>query len=136
MERFFWHSSDVIKIHDSIIDKYGGLHGLKGDIHSLESALDRPKQHLYYCQSTIPILAAVYVHGIVSGHVFNDGNKRTSIKIAEIFLIRNGYYLLIDNFRLEQLVLSLASNQIDLEFLSEQFSIFSEPFDISYPMNK
>lgn len=131
IEIFFWEFSDVIKIHDSIITKYGEMQGLRDGLNPLESALDRPKKHYYYNECTVPEMAAIYVHAIAAGHVFSDGNKRTSIKIAEIFLIRNGYYLLIDNFSLEKLVLGIASNEISLDYLIEQFLIFSDPFDIS-----
>ena len=127
IDLFFWDSSSVIKIHDSIIDKYGGLHGLKDGLNSLESALNRPKDYYYYESYDVPKMAAIYIHAIAAGHVFNDGNKRTATKIAEIFLIRNGYYLLIDNFFLGELVLGIASNKIELSYLVKQFSIFSEP---------
>ena len=125
IEIFFWDSSDVIKIHDSFIYKYGGIYGLKDGLNALEAALDRPKNHYYYEDSNIHEMAAIYIHAIAAGHVFNDGNKRTATKISEIFLIRNGYYLLISNFRLEQLVLGVADNTIKLEDLKEQFLLFS-----------
>jgi len=134
-EVFFWQVDDVIRIHDSIIDMYGGSYGLVNGIGGLESALSRPAKYLHYQSYSIPGMAAVYIYAIADGHVFTDGNKRTSVKIAEIFLIRNGYYLLMDNFQLEQLVLKVADtkspDKISLEYLAEQFEIFSEPFDAS-----
>jgi death-on-curing protein len=35
-------------------------------------------------------LAASYAHGIAKNHPFIDGNKRTSLVIAELFLNLNG----------------------------------------------
>lgn len=95
-------------------------------------SISRPVQYLYYENYSIFELAAVYIYAIADGHVFIDGNKRTAAKIAEIFLIRNGYYLLMTNFQLEKLVLKIAdtksSDTITLDYLAEQFKIFSEPF--------
>lgn len=131
---FLWQADDVIKIHDSIIDKYGGLHGFKDGINGLESALRRPIFYKHYKGYDTPRMAAVYICAIAGGHVFTDGNKRTSVKIAEIFLIRNGYYLLMDNFLLEKLILGVSDtdsdSKIELEYLAEQFSIFSEPLEL------
>ena len=42
---------------------------------------------------TLADKAAVYLHAIVSGHVFQDGNKRTGYESAQLFLKLNGYKL-------------------------------------------
>lgn len=122
---------EIVLIHDSIIDKFGGLSGVR-DQGLLESVLQRPYNHfLYNDESSIPYLSSVYLHSIAFGHVFNDGNKRTSVKISEIFLIRNGYFLTASNFELEQLVLQLASNQIDFDFLAQMIDSFSISYDFA-----
>ena len=40
--------------------------------------------------STLPQKAAVYAHHIITGHVFLDGNKRTGLNCAILFLEFNG----------------------------------------------
>lgn len=118
---------EVLRIHDSIISQFGGLSGLRDDGTYLRSALARPQQHYHYTKCSIPILASVYIDAIACGHVFNDGNKRTSVKCSEIFLIRNGYFLVCDNFTFEKLVLDRANNQIDFDYLSQIIDSFSIP---------
>lgn len=116
---------EILNIHDSIIFQFGGLSGLRDDGTYLRSALARPQQHYHYTKCTVPVLAAVYIDAIACGHVFNDGNKRTSVKCSELFLIRNGYLLLCDNFTFEKLVLDRASNQIDFDYFSQIIDTFS-----------
>ncbi|WP_291720953.1 type II toxin-antitoxin system death-on-curing family toxin [Bernardetia sp.] len=36
--------------------------------------------------------AGLYMHSIVSNHVFQDGNKRTGLQSAHIFMKANGYF--------------------------------------------
>ena len=38
-------------------------------------------------------LAAAYVYGIARNHGFVDGNKRTALVVADLFLMLNGYEL-------------------------------------------
>ena len=40
--------------------------------------------------------AAVYAHHIITGHVFTDGNKRTGLNCAILFLEVNGCILRLD----------------------------------------
>jgi death-on-curing protein len=68
--------NDVIEIHNSIIDKTGGMQGLR-DIGLLESALQNPfqkfnEQSLY--KTTIE-KASKLLEGIIRNHPFVDGNK-------------------------------------------------------------
>ena len=42
---------------------------------------------------TIADKAAVYMFSIISNHVFQDGNKRTGLEAALLFLRLNGYFL-------------------------------------------
>jgi death-on-curing protein len=39
-------------------------------------------------------LAAAYVYGIARNHGFSDGNKRTALVTADLFLMLNGYELI------------------------------------------
>ena len=130
MQVVFLDAFEVIKIHDSFIEKYGGLSGFKDGLGGLEAALNRPKNYYHYKGASIPEMAAIYAYSIAGGHAFNDGNKRTGTKISEVFLIRNGYYLIMENFMLEKLILDIADEktEIEIEYVMEQFSLFSIPF--------
>jgi death on curing protein len=82
---------DVIKIHELLIDQFGGSHGVR-DENSLNSALNRPfatfdQQELY----PEPVdKAAAILESIVTNHPFIDGNKRTGYVLARLLLLKSG----------------------------------------------
>jgi death-on-curing protein len=68
--------------------------------------------------------AAVYMYNIISNHVFNDGNKRTGMAAAILFLKKNNYLLNynITNADIVQLALDVAEKKHTYETLTEWFS--------------
>jgi len=42
---------------------------------------------------TFAAVAALYFHSVISNHIFQDGNKRTGLASAVLFLKLNGYNL-------------------------------------------
>ena len=73
---------------------------------------------------TIADKAAFYLFSIISNHVFSDGNKRTGLTAALVFLGINGYELRNDlrlcegetyDERLENFVLNVASGTMTLD---------------------
>lgn len=81
---------EVEKIHDILIEKFGGAKGIR-DYGALESAIMRPYQtfdgHDLYV-SSVEKAAAVF-ESIVSNHPFIDGNKRTAYVLMRIILLQN-----------------------------------------------
>ncbi|MDX2303103.1 MAG: type II toxin-antitoxin system death-on-curing family toxin [Microscillaceae bacterium] len=59
--------------------------------------------------------AALYLYNIISNHIFQDGNKRTGLQSAIIFLLMNGYDLQSDDETLIHFTLSVASAELSLE---------------------
>ena len=76
-------------IHGVLISDYGGDAGIR-DQGRLESALARPQNLFLYQKAKLPQLAAAYAAGIIEGHPFVDGNKRTGFILAALFLEMNG----------------------------------------------
>ena len=80
----------ILAAHDESLARFGGLEGSR-DSGMLDSALGKP-QHLFaYGKPTLFDLAASYAFGIVRNHPFADGNKRTGLIAAIVFLELNGY---------------------------------------------
>lgn len=82
---------DVLAIHASAIERFGGLDGLR-DEGLLDSALAQPLQtfggaNLY--PSAID-RACRYAFGIISDHPFLDGNKRTGAALLGTYLRMSG----------------------------------------------
>jgi death-on-curing protein len=87
---FFLTVEQVIAIHDSQLEAYGGLAGYR-DIGLVEGMVARVENlHAYEGQNDVFILAASLLLSIARGHGFNDANKRTSVASAMVFLDMNG----------------------------------------------
>lgn len=85
---------DILFLHYMIIEDFGGAHGVR-DEKRLASAVKAPYQHVFGkdLYPTVFDKAAVYMKSIIADHPFTDGNKRTAITVAGIFLVCNGYKL-------------------------------------------
>jgi death-on-curing protein len=83
----------VLAVHDEQLAEHGGLPGIR-DLGAVKSALARPHNLAGYenCDD-LPRLAAAYAYGIARNHGFADGNKRTALVTADLFLMLNGYEL-------------------------------------------
>ena len=101
----------VLAIHGRLLAEHGGSSGLR-DQGLLESALVGPKNHVAYANSDIFDLAGVYAHGIIKNHPFVDGNKRTALAAAGVFLELNGFRLMASEADAVYAVLGLSRGDI------------------------
>jgi death-on-curing protein len=102
----------VLFLHARLIAETGGSHGVR-DLGLLESAVARPQatfggEDLY---TDLFSKAAVLMQSLIKNHPFVDGNKRTGIAAAGLFLRRNGCRLAATNAELEAFTLHVASAQ-------------------------
>jgi len=83
---------EVLAMHSLQITHFGGSSGIR-DQGLLESALARAQNIATYAESTPSLarLAAAYGAGIVRNHPLVDGNKRTGLVAAFVFVERNGW---------------------------------------------
>jgi len=92
-EPIWLDSQDLYVLHNQLLARFGGLEGIR-DEGLLESALYRPVQKFQYePKSTLPELPASYSYGIARNHPFFDGNKRSALLAAIVFLGINGMKL-------------------------------------------
>jgi death on curing protein len=106
---------DAFALHDRLLALHGGATGLRDD-GLLKSALARPQQHFAYAKSPdIVDMAAAYTWGIVRNHPFVDGNKRTGFVVGVLFLELNGYRFSASEEDAAQMVLELASGNLEEE---------------------
>ena len=104
---------DALALHDRLLALHGGAVGLRDD-GLLKSAVARPQQHFAYAESPdIVDMAAAYTGGIVRNHPFVDGNKRTGFVVGVLFLELNGYRFNASEEDAAQMVLELASGNLD-----------------------
>ena len=89
MTRDFPTLSEVIAMHSSLIDEFGGARGIR-DERVLESALMRPQ--IGYYQSLNQVAAAL-MESLANNHPFVDGNKQVSFFVTDTFLHMNGFFI-------------------------------------------
>ena len=114
-----WVELDIVlAIHDEQLAEHGGQPGVR-DPGLLESALGRPRNQFAYGEPSITRLAASYAFGISRNHPFLDGNKRTSLVVAELFLELNGYELIASDAQCVTTFLQLAAGELTEDQLAE-----------------
>ena len=113
-----WIVRDVVlAVHDEQLSEHGGQSGVR-DLGLLESALARPRNQYAYGETSIARLAAGYAFGLSRNHPFLDGNKRTSLVVAELFLALNGLELAASDAECVATFLALAAGDLTEEELA------------------
>lgn len=102
----------VLAMHESLIDVYGGIHGLR-DALLLDSALAQPQSTFdgQFLHADAQEMAAAYAFHLVGNHPFLDGNKRIGAACMSVFLQINGLALHATHDELEELIMAIASGQ-------------------------
>lgn len=119
MNEITWVLDEVVlAVHEEQLAVHGGLSGIR-DRGILESALARPRNlAAYEACDDVARLAAAYLYGITKNHGFVDGNKRTSLVMADLFLMLNGYELVSTPVENVLMVLSVADGTLSEEELT------------------
>ncbi len=119
--------SEVIAINQDQINLYGGLHGIRS-YELLESAIYEPQASFdgEYLYKDIVEMATCYLFGIIKNHPFFDGNKRTGILCAFLFLLRNDVNLSVSQEAFYNLAIDIAASKIDKEAV---ITFFKEHID-------
>jgi death on curing protein len=78
---------EVLRLHDASLARFGGGEGIINQA-TLESAVMQPQQTFdgEFLYQGLFEMAATYAHGISEGQAFVDGNKRTGVLAAIVFL--------------------------------------------------
>jgi len=113
---FYFDTPHAVGVHDWIIEKSGGLSGIK-NLDELEGPLAHIRNDEYY--PTMVDKLAHLVFSVNKNHAFNDGNKRSSIALGAYFLELNGYDFAVTRFvrEMENIAVYVAGNAIDKTLL-------------------
>ena len=106
---------DIVReIHAEAIKRFGGLEGVR-DENLLASAVLTPQSSFggKSPYADIVEVAAAYLFYLCGNHPFFDGNKRTAMMAAIVFLRLNGIEPAPDSDEWEELVLDVAVSEID-----------------------
>jgi death-on-curing protein len=104
----------VREIHAVALEKFGGSQGVR-DENLLASAVLTPQSSFggKSPYADIAEVAAAYLYYLCGNHPFIDGNKRTAMMAAIVFLRLNGIEPAPDSDEWEAFVLDVASSKLD-----------------------
>ena len=126
----YFDISHAVMVHDEIIDKSGGIHGIL-NIGLFESVLDHVQNDFYYPELEDKVTHLFF--SINKNHSFQDGNKRTSIALSAYFLEINNCDFLVGRFirEMENFSVDVADNRIDKDLIFEIISSLIYQTDFS-----
>lgn len=124
----FLSLEEVLSLHEEQLAKYGGLDGIR-DKGLLESAVAMPRVTFggEYLHQDLFEMAASYAFHIAENQPFLDGNKRTGLMAALVFLDINGYIVLDDEMLLYDAMIAIANKEIGKNELAELLRELSNP---------
>ena len=113
-EPIFLTLDEVLAIHADHIRRYGGVSGIR-DLSLLSSAMAMPETTFdgEYLHGNDFEMAGAYLFHIARNHPFVDGNKRTALMSALVFLGLNGHRLEAESDSLYELVDGVAAGSVD-----------------------
>lgn len=122
----FLDVDDVILIHEDQVKSYGGLEGVR-DKDLLMSAVAQPKMRYQgkYLHKSLFDMGAAYLFHITRNHPFIDGNKRTGIATALVFLDINNIKFDAPDNELEVFVQEVAKGSNSKKAISNWLAKFS-----------
>lgn len=91
---------EAVRIHELLIDRFGGARGIR-DLGLIEAALLRPQTGYY---SDLIEEAAALWESLAMNHGFIDGNKRVAYACLELFLQLNGVDVVAENDEIERFI--------------------------------
>jgi death-on-curing protein len=108
-----WITEEILfVIHAQQVERYGGSHGVL-DKNVVLGALHRPINRWAYEKSAdFADLAASYLIAFAGSQGFNDGNKRTGLACALVFLGLNSVSFEADAEELYEVTLRVATRKI------------------------
>ncbi len=122
MSPLFLGLEEVLEIHLDQTTRYGGKEGIR-DLGLLQSALAMPQAgaNNQYFHADLVEMAAAYLFLILRNHPFVDGNKRTGVTAALVFLEMNGIEIRASDEALVKTVLAVAEGKLARGALAEFF---------------
>lgn len=102
--------AEAIKIHADQLAHYGGQVGVR-DFSLLESALAQPEASFAgeWLHKDLYEMASAYAYHVSQNHPFIDGNKRTALACALVFLRINNVGIRGEKKQLKDAMLQIAS---------------------------
>ena len=116
----FLRREQIDRQHRQSLRLFGGADGIRSE-DGLESAIAAPEQEHFYKGTDIFEIAAAYAFHIAQAQAYIDGNKRTAVACALIFLEGNGVPTDGDAFPLYEALVAVGERRMNKAELAERF---------------
>lgn len=106
-------AENILRLHDKLIERFGGLYGVRDEDLFL-FLCDAPYQQFAGVElyPTLEEKAAKYIDGFARHQVFLDGNKRIAAATMMFFLERNRKHIVYAEGELAEFTLQVANTDI------------------------
>ncbi len=110
----------ILLIHSIIVNETGGIHGVRNN-HTVLSLEDLPRQEVFGKElyEGLFLKASVYVQKIIFEHPFSDGNKRSAMVCASVFLENNGYKIVAKKGDVENFALEVVNKKLEVKEIAK-----------------
>ena len=119
-EPIFLTLEQVHRLHAQSLVEHGGSEGVR-DPGLVESALASARNTFNYANGDYFDVAASYAFHLAEAQAFVDGNKRTAVAAALVFLARNGVYAQPPRWDLYSAMIDVAEKKKTKADLAEIF---------------
>jgi death-on-curing protein len=121
--------AEIEQLHQEQLRLFGGLDGVR-DRKALEAAAAMPEATFggEFLHPTVFSMAAAYAFHIAQDQPFVDGNKRTGLNAALLFLGLNGWDVNDPDDSLYDAMIGLAARKTTKEQLSELLESLAQPY--------
>ena len=128
LEPLFLSVEDVLELHGDQLRLYGGTAGIR-DGGALDSAVATPPVTFddAYLHSDLFEMAAAHAFHIAENQPFLDGNKRTALNAALVFLDINGWLVLDLDECLCDAMIAISSRALDKQGLAALLRKLARP---------
>ena len=116
----FLSLDEVLRIHARSLAEHGGSEGIR-EPGLVDSALASAKNTFHYGRGDLFDVAASYAFHLAESQAFMDGNKRTAVVAAMVFLARNGVYAQPSKWELYLAMIEVAEKKKTKADLAEIF---------------
>lgn len=120
MDPKFLSRSEVELLHAASLANHGGSVGVR-DSGLVDSAIASARNAYFYGQDDLFDVAAAYAYHIAESQAYLDGNKRTAMLAAIVFLAANDVIISKNTDILYQAMIDIANHKLDKAGLAEIF---------------
>ncbi|MBI5543768.1 MAG: type II toxin-antitoxin system death-on-curing family toxin [Deltaproteobacteria bacterium] len=126
----FLELEEVLELHERQIEAFGGTLGIRSQ-GLLESALGMPRATFggQFVHESIFAMAAAYAFHVAENQPFLDGNKRTGLGAALVFLRINGYRVVDPEEALYEAMIAIAERRMDKAGLARELERLARQVD-------